>query len=108
MSVVVLLVTMLLFAGRASAQTVEKLTGQSIYLEACGNQGDTVNFYRRTSPLATPLKIGTALRIPGVVVCKEIRYVMPGGTTREYWFVAVTVKNGASLELTNGVRVKRK
>jgi hypothetical protein len=90
------------------AQTIEKRTGETIYLPACGDQGDTVNFYRKTSPLSAPLKIGTALRIPGVVECKEIRYVMPAGSTREYWFVAVTVKSGESLEETNGVRVKRK
>jgi hypothetical protein len=90
------------------AQTVEKRTGETIVLPACGDQGDTINFYRKTSPLATPSKIGTVLRVPGVVECKEIRYTMPSGTTREYWFFALTTKSSQVLEETNGVRVKRK
>ena len=97
-----------ILAHDAFAQTVEKRAGEIIFLPACGDQGDTVNFYRKTSLLSTPSKVGTVLRVPGVVECKEIRYVMPTGTTREYWFFAVTVKRGASLEETNGVRVTRK
>lgn len=99
---------LLLLALPLSAQTVEKKAGEIIYLEACGDQGDTVNFYRKTGSTASASKIGFVLKVPGVVDCKSIQYVMPGGTTKEYRFFAVPVKSGEFLEESNGVRVKRK
>lgn len=99
---------MLLLCSTAFAQSVEKRAGETITLEACGDQGDTVNFYRKTGVTTTPTKIGAVLRIPGIVDCKELRYVMPGGTTREYRFFAVPVQRLTFLEETNGVTVKRK
>ena len=91
----------------AIAQTVEKRAGETIYLKACGADGDTINFYRKTGVMTSATKIGTALRVPDVLECKEIQYVMPGGTTAQYRFFAVPVKSGESLEESNGVRVKR-
>lgn len=102
------IIVMLMLSVTLSAQTVSKRAGEIIYLEACGDQGDTVNFYRKTGTTASASKIGFVLKVPGVVDCKSIQYVMPTGTTKEYRFFAVPVKSGEVLEETNGVRVKRK
>jgi len=90
-----------------STGPVDKRTGETITLTACGDEGDTVNFYRKTGVLTTPTKLGVSLRVPGVYECKELNYVMPGGTTSVYRFFAVPIKGGEFLDETNGVRVKR-
>ena len=102
------IIVMLVLSATLSAQTVSKRAGEIIYLKACGADGDTLNFYRKTGVATSATKIGTALRVPDVLECKEIQYVMPGGTTAQYRFFAVPVKSGETLEESNGVRVKRK
>ena len=98
---------LLLLCSTSMAQTVSKRTGEIIYLKACGADGDTLNFYRKTGVTTSATKIGTVLRIPDVLECKEFQYIMPGGSTAQYRFFVVPLKVGELLEESNGVRVKR-
>jgi len=89
------------------SQTVEKKTGEVIYLTACGAEGDSVRFYRQTTAGSSPIQIGSVARTQSQVECKEIQYLMPSSTAAWYRFYAVPSKGTEALESTNGVRVKR-
>lgn len=96
---------LLLVSVPALPQTVEKRTGDIATLRTCVGEGDQVHFYRKTSPGATPWRIGTKPVPPGR--CVELRYLMPSGTTPEYRFFATPQRGTEFMNDTNSVTIKR-
>ena len=85
------------------AQSVVKKTGEVIILTACGTEGNVMNFYRKTGVSNSASKIGSVQKKSGELTCQEIKYTMPGGSTREYRFFAVPVVGSQFLSESNGV-----
>jgi len=102
------LITILLLSVAGFSQVVEKKAGDTVYVEACGAEGDTLRFYRQTTAGSSPVLIGQVSRLPNKVECKEVQWLMPTGTTQYYRFYAVPSLGTEMLNSTNGERVKRK
>lgn len=108
-----LFLLLLLLGKPAWSQTIttpfykEARTGDVVEMDVSISEPlDFINIYRKTGVTSTPSLVGIITVTPSVSTYTW-SYKMPGGTTAQYRFWAVTKKGSELLDESNGVRVKR-
>jgi hypothetical protein len=103
-----ILIFFLLFASPVFAQTVEKRTGETVFVTIwISDPADSINLYLHTRGYLASQQLLRTFPVVNGQWKYETTWIMPAGNEPEYRFFVVPQKVNEPLEESNGVRVKR-